>query len=208
MANITEYGFRWVGSLSGQTSGPPVLVCRVASTYQATVGGSNVHLRPGDVVKRVNTGGVNLAAGGDTDILGVIMGIGPYLDSAGKKTFGRHLPGGTTWTSQADASTVLVIPAAGQIFEADCYDTAGTYDTQAEYEAFVGENADHRNDRDATNLWATPTLDIGTHVTTAAGWRILKISGPWSTDFASSHVKAWVTINESGLALAGSTSGI
>lgn len=191
-ANAALYGFRYAGSRHGNTPKPEV--ARVASAYQASASGS-VHLRPGDPVKKANDGTVVLAAAGDA-LYAVIVAILPYYNSTIKAMdYSFVLPGGTTYSSQKDESRVMILPVAGTLFEVDADDNT-TFTTEATYIAAIGENTDHSLNRDATNLWAAPLLDISLHGTATAQWRIVDIGRERTLDFSGTRVKLIVTANE------------
>lgn len=201
--NIHQYGLRWVGSLDGGCCPKPIEKL-VASGYQAQVGGQNVDLNVGDPVQLTTDGTVILgAAGGSPSVLwGVIVGFANVkvgLPLKGRK-FSR-LPGGTTWTTEENASKVLVIPFGRNIWECDC-DDAVTATTLSAYRAFEGENVRLTFSRDATDSdrpKANPLLDISTHVATTEDFRIINVSKTaLNQDYTGNFVKLRVAINESG----------
>jgi hypothetical protein len=154
----------------------------------------NVDLNVGDPVKLVSDGTVALAAAGDS-IYGVITGVAPYYDGT-TMVFNNKLPGGTTYGSVLErTSYVYVLPVAGLVFEVDC-DENTTATTQAAYTAFIEENCDLSLNADATTKQARPLLDISTHVTTTAQWRIYDLSRRIDQDFSGTRVKLLVVCNE------------
>lgn len=195
--NLQRYGFRWQGSLQGVQMPVPVRK-RIANTYQAAPGATNVDLWAGDPVKLVNDGTIALCAAGDATY-GIIAGFGiqnfsgnalaywPYLD---------HLPGGTASATSGDAQVfVFVIPVAGQVFEV-CCDDATTATTEAAYNAFIEENCDITINADATAKKAFPLLDISGHGTATATWRIIDTAKRVDTDYSGTYVPLLVTCNE------------
>ena len=194
MADNTHlYGFRYHSNLNGVAC-PQPLKMRVASGYQASPGSTDVDLNVGDPVKYVSDGTIALAEAGNS-IFGVIVGFGPvnYSGSNGY-AFDNKLPGGTASTT-ARPIFVHVLPVAGLIFEVDCDDKT-TATTEAAYIAFIGENCDHSINADADLDKAFPKLDISTHVTTTAGWRIVDVTREPGIDFSGSNVRLLVTCNE------------
>ncbi len=90
---------------------------------------------------------------------------------------------------------MLVYPAAKQVFEIDVDDVV-TATTEAGYMAFVGENCDHRLTA-GSEPKSNCLLDISTHVTTTAQWRIVGVSPIVSNaDFSGAYVRMLVTVNE------------
>jgi hypothetical protein len=200
--NAIRSGIRVVSSLYGKTP-PSVQIARINTAYQAAVnGGGNVDLNIGDPIRKLNTGFYVLAAGNEAaagaaeDIAGIIVGIKQYYDGS-KMRSGSYLPGGTVWGTNYDrVSEVYFVPVRGNIFEMDC-DDAATATTEAAYQAFVGENVDHRLVYDAATRRANPRIDISTHVATTAQWNILSISKTaYNQDFSGNYVKLQVTITE------------
>lgn len=197
-------GFKWVRSLFGHTPPSPV-TCRVASGYSGSInGGSTIDINLGDPVRFVSTGTVAHAAGneggsGGEDIFGIVCNILPYWDGT-RRVPGFRLPAGTAYGSVLERqSFVEVIPVAGQLFEIEADDVV-TATTEAGYYAFIGENADHRlttGSEPKTNCM----LDISTHGTATAQWRIVNISQTVANqDFSGAYVKLYVTCNETQIA--------
>lgn len=204
--NMRSYpGFKWVRGLLGNTP-PSAVPCRVASGYTGAInGGTTVDINLGDPVRFVSTGTVALAAGNEAaanaaeDVFGVVVGVLPYYDGS-KRVPGTRLPANTVYGSVLERqSYVLVYPVAGQVWEIDV-DDASTATTEAGYYAFIGENCDHRltaGSEPKTNC----LLDISTHGTATAQWRIINISQSMANqDFSGAYVKLYVTINETQIA--------
>jgi hypothetical protein len=215
MANNKHfYGFRWVRNMYGAPDQPPIIEMPIVSGLQPQGAGAvSVDLRIGDPVKQLSTGGIDLAAAGDALIFGVIVGFTPVWD--GTKMVPRSKwPGATSYGSgltpierQTRARIVL---APGQVFEIDC-DDATTATTQQAYLALVGENCDHilpTDVTDSSNPKADPFLDISTHGTATAQWRILGLSSRMeNADFSGLNVKLLVTANELTVAPFGVVTG-
>lgn len=200
--NVHKYGFKWVGSLDGACY-PKPLELTVATAYQAQVSGSDVDLNIGDPVQMTTDGSVVLASGGGSPgtLWGVIVGFSnAKVDSEGRARPSSRLPGGTTWTTEATRSKVLVVPFGRNIWEIDCDDKT-TATTLTAYRAFINENCDLTYSRDATNSdrpKANPMLDISTHTTATANFRIVDVSKTMENqDFAGLYVKVRVVCNES-----------
>ncbi len=201
--NTARYGFRWVGSLDGSCYPKPQEFL-VASAYAATVSATNVDLNVGDPVQQVSDGTVALAtgAGSPSTFYGVIVGFSNVkvgLPLAGRK-FSR-LPASTTYSGEADASKVLVVPFGRNLWEVDVDDNT-TATTLTAYRALIGENADLSYTLDITDASkpkATPRLDISTHSSATKDFRIQGVSKTaLNQDYAGTGVKVIVSVNESG----------
>lgn len=212
--NKHRYGFRFSRNLSGAPDQPPIIEMPIVSGLQPQgAGAASVDLRIGDPVKQLSTGGIDLAAAGDALIFGVVMGFTPVWD--GTKMVPRNKwPGATAYGSgltPIERQTRAIICLAGNVvFEIDC-DDATTATTQQAYLALVGENCDHILPTDVTdtsNPKADPFLDISTHTTNTAQWRILGISRTFENqDFSGLNVKLYVTANELTVAPFGVVTG-
>ncbi len=190
--NAFHYGFRWHSNRNGGDTKPQPERVRVATSYAAAPGGVQCDLQPGDVVKKVSDGTVELAVAGDA-FFGVIDYIGWYYDAGvGAMVKNSRLPyaQGAYGTNYERETEIYIIPAAGQIFRAMA-DDASTATTYAGYRAFIGENADMINDAVAPNV--RPLLDISTHATTTAQWRIVDIGREVNIDFTGLYVPILVT---------------
>lgn len=192
MANVKMYGFRHVGSLTGES--PKALPIRVASGYSSAIG-ANIGIHPGDPVIKLTDGTCRHAtAAGGNQIYGIVAGIGPLSSSSLRSPWDNYLPYGTIQTSP-DLPFVYVIPAAEQLFECDVYATNASYDTYSEYVAYIGANLDMTySGAVAPKLW--PMLDMTTASNTSTlQWRIVDVSKRIDQDFASDYVKLIVTVN-------------
>lgn len=197
-ANTAMYGFR--PAFGGDTAID--IECFVAdSATIADDAAAACDLSPGDPVKLVSTGTVNLAKTTEK-VYGVVKAVLGVYDSA-NGTYGpmNRVPVATTGGGILDRRTrVLVTLAKGVVFEADV-DEATTATTEAAYQAFIGENVEHVCVRAASRgaYAAFPRLDISGHATTAGlGWRIVGISkNQANRDFSGANVKLLVMVNDS-----------
>ena len=210
--NIQRYGFRYHGNRGYPSPVPEKYPVASNSTFQDT-NSATVNLNVGDVVKKVNDGTVALAAATDA-FFGIVINILPYYDSVAKvMTFGKSLPGPTpNWgTNYANQTFVEIVVVAGFIWEVDCNDNTTATTFQA-YQTFIGENMNHINTGDTTNLTANPQLNVSGHATTnSLQWRCCGISPSLeNADFTGKYVKLLVTANISQQAGggAGSTTGV
>lgn len=185
MANTTRVGFRWARSATGSGSAQPSVEKVVASGYATK-------LKAGDPVKLAADNTIQRAAAGDTNIFGVIHGFKQVYDAVNGvlRVGASSIAASSTWPSEEKKNIAYVTPVTGQIFEVDADDGA-TATTEAAFRALVNENCDHViSDTDAA-------LDISTHVTTTAQWRIKDlIIGAWN-DYTVTRAKLLVECNES-----------
>lgn len=194
--NTHYYGFRWARSYNGKECPSPILHT-VATGYSATAGTAStaVSLSPGDPVKLVAGGGVELCAAGN-GVYGIVTAVAPYYDGT-KMVPGTKLPAGTAWgTVEERRSYVYVVPARAGYWEIDVDDKT-TATTKAAYVALLGSIADHA--LPASGATADPMLDISTFGTTGGGqWRIDAISNTVDNRyFDGLYVKLIVRVNES-----------
>lgn len=197
--NVHKYGFRWA---AGQGPMPaPVKLFVATGQDHVDDGATSVILRPGDPLKLVSTGGVNLAV--TTNLPSYIMvGLGPVWDGTAMSPR-RTFPNQNAWgTVEARRPYVLGVPVKSGYWEIDV-DDATSATTYAGYVAFIGENAEHTCAGSATidpvGRVGDPRLDISVHATTAGlGWRIEGISeSVENRDFAGANVKLIVRVNDS-----------
>ena len=195
--NTYNYGARWYSNLNGGPCPKPIWYS-VASGYDAAPGGVHVDLRPGDWVKEVSDGTVQLAVGGDA-LFGVVAEIGPFYNPAeGVMQYGQSLPFAVPvyGSNLSRASRVGVIPANGVVFSMMC-DDATTATTEATYLALVHENVDMVNV--PVTPKAHPLIDISGHLTTTMQLRIVGLPRGPVVDFTGNYVPVLVTINEGRL---------
>lgn len=176
MANISQGGFRPWGTLSGGKGhfGNP-FVQEVANNY-------GTQLSKYDIIIPVSDGTVAIGAAADNGkLLGVIIGCSYVV--AGKRTPSDFIPASTTFTpttvGSAAASLVEYLPLTGDlVLEVDA-DDGTTATTIAGQIALIGENADIASPGSPSTVIGVSTqcLDISTHATTTANFRIIGIEG-------------------------------
>lgn len=205
--NQAAYGFRVFRVAGSPTGAPNVARWPVVSNYSSTtpVGTAACAIRPGDPVNLLASGMVQHLTISDATptedtmkCLGVCVGIDPVFNTA-KGQFGAmdrfsSLPTGVVYgTNLERQSNILIVPAEGLEFEADC-DDAVTATTLAAYQALVGENC--AISYTAVAPFATPRIDISTHVATSEQVRIVGISPTMlNQDFSGANVKLIVRWN-------------
>jgi hypothetical protein len=197
--NTHQYGFRIHGSRMGDNPKPERV--RVASGCRfQDVNSAYCNLNVGDPVTKVSDGTVALCAGGASapSLYGIVTNILPYWDGTVMR-WNKFLPDNTVYSTNYERqSFVEILPVAGYLFEVDVQETSASFDTYAEYYAFIGENADHSNYGDTTNLTANPGLVLSSgRGTGTAQWRIVDVSPTLANqDFSGKYVKLIVTANE------------
>lgn len=196
--NVAMYGFRpWLGADQAID-----IECFVADAETiADDAAAACDLSPGDPVKLVTTGTVNLAKTTEK-VYGVVKAVLGVYDSA-NGTYGpsNRVPVAATGGGLSERRTrVLVTLAKGVVFEADVND-ATTATTEAAYLALINENVEHVCVRAARYgaYAAWPKLSISSHAATAGlGWRIVGISkSQHNRDFSGTGVKLLVMVNDS-----------
>lgn len=176
MANQTGGGFRVWGTVTGGEGAIPAsFVSEVANNYGTALG-------VGDLIIPVSDGTVARAAAADNDkLLGVITGISYY---AGGITIGRslsnYLPANTTFTpttvGSAQASLVQWVPLTADVILEVAGNAAAPTPTAAGVIGLIGENCDMATGTaNATTGVSAYTLDLSTHATTTANFRIVGI---------------------------------
>lgn len=199
----TIYGFQW--SAGNFRPVPPTRTAVVATGIDFSVNGTSVDfdLNPGDPITLLAGGTVDVCEGfeasGNTAlrVLGIYQGC-RYWDGT-KMVVSAKCPSNVAWgTIEERRTEVLYIPAEAGLWEV-MVDDASTATTEAGYRAFIGENCDHSlAGRDTATLMLNPRLDISTHVTTTAQWRIRGISQSVANmDFSGANVRLIVEVNES-----------
>lgn len=209
--NVALYGFRWVGS-TGRGSPVGIPMYAVDAVDSEDDAAANCDIRPGDPVKLVSDGTVNLAKTTEK-VWGVVQAVLGVYDSV-NQTYGPsdRVPNGATGGGILDRRTLLsVIPAKGNIFEVDV-DDAVSATTEAAYQAFCGENVEHVCVRalNKGSFAAFPKIDISGHAVTAGlGWRILRVSKTQhNKDFSGANVKLLVMVNDSNEASSPATNEV
>ncbi len=176
MANVQNGGFRVWGTVTGGEGAMPVnFVQELASGYNTAIG-------IGDIIIPVSDGTLaRAAATDDGKLLGVVTAVS-YVPGGivpGRALY-NYIPASTTFTpstvGSANASLVQYVPlTADVILEVDA-DDGTTATTAATQIAMIGENADlATGTADSTTGVSGFALDISTHATTAANFRIVGI---------------------------------
>lgn len=212
MANNSHvYGFRWATNANGMSQPKPELMA-VASGQNFLVSGdaTNLNLNVGDPVALLSSGFVTLAGGNENGqtsqaAWGVVVGMGPVGFFNGTRMVRQNfLQSGATWGTNIDRmSQVLVVPFSAGVWEIDVDDNT-TATTQLGYQAFVGENCDHRLTPNSqgfldAQLAANPMLNIASHAaaTTTLSMRIRGISSNFANqDYSGTFVKLLVSVNK------------
>ena len=176
MANIQIGGFQFWGTMHGGASAMTnTFVSGVASGY-------GTQLSKGDVIIGVSDGTVAIGAAANNGLLlGVIIGCSYVLQ--GKRVEADFLPASTTFSPSTvgspNASLVEWIPLTGDnIFSVDA-DEATTFSTYATALGAIGENADIASPGSPSTTIGVSTqcLDISTHSTSTANFRIVGVQG-------------------------------
>lgn len=200
ITNRYFYGFRWSKAFNGGRALPSPVERFVATAYQANPVTYNCDLYVGDPVQEVNDGSVALVADGSNDGVftgspwGIIVGIKKYYDGS-VITGGTYLPGGTTWTTDDQQATLLVVPITAGVWEC-CVDDATTATTKSAYQAYIGENVEGKYAATAVGK-SYPKLDISSHATTyTLGFKIVGLSQSVDNiDYAGANISLAVVAN-------------
>ncbi|MSX03200.1 MAG: hypothetical protein F2813_08605 [Actinobacteria bacterium] len=206
MANITDTGFKWVKGNTGAERAPieerPVVTTQSGAIFR------------GDCVKLVSDGTVIKCAAGDA-VYGVVTSIVRYKDTSGVIRSGNFLPDATVFSgapslSNPQASIVSLIPAAGQVFEADV-DTSQATITAAQ--GIMGNNVNIVATTGSTTTGRSGHVIDGGSTTTPATtsslqWRLLEIVPDPLNDVTSANWKARVSINLGNQPNLGGTTGV
>lgn len=173
MANLVLGGFEPVGTLSGGMGEVP------APTFMVeTANNYGTALFKYDILIPVSDGTCAIAAAANNGLLAyVAQGFSYQIN--GKRTPKPYLPANTTFSpttvGSVNASHVEVMLITPDIIFAVCGDDATTVTTIAGAIAMIGENAD-LSTATAGNTQSGRSgmnLDISTHATTAANFRII-----------------------------------
>lgn len=200
MANVLKSGYRVVGTLSGSPL-PKVMTRPVANNYGTALG---IY----DVVAQTTDGTLIVGAAATAGaIIGVAIGFS-YV-SQGKRILSNYLPASTTFSpttvGSLNESLCQFIPLTPDVVcEVQC-DDATTATTIAAYNALVGENCDiTAGTPNSTTGISGQLLDISTHGTATANFRIVAIPGytletnkQITNDPASIYFSLRVVCNES-----------
>lgn len=173
MANVLKGGFRVVGTMSGSEL-PKPMIRPVANNYGTALG---IY----DVVAQTTDGTIIVGAAATAGaIIGVATGFS-YV-TGGKRVLSNYLPASTTFSpttvGSKNESLVEFIPLTPDVVcEVQC-DDATTATTIAGYNALVGENCDiAAGTANSTTGISGQLLDISTHTTATANFRIVAIPG-------------------------------
>lgn len=173
MANVVQTGFRYAFSLSGGVGKPMTMVQEVANNY-------GTQISVGDPIIPVSDGTVAVAAANSTTLLGVVVGCSYMLQ--GRRVTSNFIPASTTFTpttvGSVQASLVEYIPfTPDAVFKIS--GAAATFTTLANQVGVIGENCNIITfvAGDTTTGVSKITLDVSTHATTAAQFRIIGIDG-------------------------------
>jgi|TARA_R110002111_G_scaffold156143_1_gene222864 hypothetical protein len=175
--NDAAFGLRTVGKLgsSPQNGG---------STGYKLLTGTTGAIFSGDPVKMVSTGGIAVAAAGDT-LLGIFRGV-QYTDSSGDVIFKSHYVTATA----ADDMVALVEDDPNSLFEVQC---DGSMATTA-----IGNNADMATYAAGSTKTGMSAVEISsTTGTSTAQFRIVGFSqDPSNSTTGSANINVVVKINE------------
>lgn len=200
MANVTNGGFRCVGTLSGSPF-PKTMVREVASAYGTAIG-------IGDVISTVSDGTVAVAAAADNGkLVGVVTGVS-WVQS-GKRVFNAPVPASVTFSPSTvgspNATLVEFVPCTPDVIFAVQADEGTTFTTIATQISAIQENCDMTTGTpDASTGYSTFCLDISDHSTATKNFRIINIVGYSlsgiqlaTNDPTASRFEFWVVCNES-----------
>lgn len=172
MANYVYGGFQPVGTMTGGLGVlPSNAMVEVANNYGTA-------LFKGDVLIPVSDGTVAIAAAANNGLLAYVA-MGFSYTISGKRTPKPYLPANTTFSpttvGSAAASHVEVVRIMPDIIFAVGGDDATTVTSVATAIAMIGENADLTTGTagNTTSGVSGMALDISTHATTAANFRII-----------------------------------
>lgn len=202
MANLVNGGLRWLRNRDGGKDMP--VERGVVITAQSGA------IFTGDPIKRVNDGTFIVAAGGDTTICGVCIGVEQYKNSSGQIVSGNYLPNATAYTgapslSNPQASIIRYVPAARQVFELDM-NTAEASLTTAQ--TSVGNNIDVSVGTGSTITGRSACVGANTSPGTGtANVRIIGIVQSPDNDVTAVNWKAEVELVEGTEPAPGSATG-
>src|SRR5688572_18900048 len=166
MANVTNGGFRCVGTLSGSPM-PTPMVREVANNYGTAIG-------IGDVLSTVSDGTVAVGAAADNGkLVGVVTGVSWVL--AGRRQFTAPVPASVTFTpttvGSPNATLVEFVPCTPDVLFEVQADEGTTFTTIATQISAIQENCDMTvGTPDATTGYSTFCLDISDHSTATKNW--------------------------------------
>lgn len=198
MANSQAYfGFRAARKLGMNVNNAAFSTYEIASAYATSI-------YAGDPVKLITSGYINVAAGGDTQILGIFRGC-QYVDGTTKRP---------TWSQYYPASQSIVSGTKILAFVEDDPNTTFIVqcnNTSAVTQAIIGANCDFAiGTGSSTTGNSGAYLDVGAsggNVTSStANYRILRFWDSVENDVTGAYV--WVEVLTNEHAFIGRGSGI
>lgn len=174
MANQTGGGFRVWGTVTGGEGNMPVsFVQEVANNYGTALG-------IGDIIIPVSDGTVARGAASNNDLLyGVVTGVS-YVPGGivPGRALTNYLPANTTFTpttvGSANASLIQFVPLTADVILEVAGNAAAPTPTAAGVIGLIGENADLATGTANTTTGVSAfALDLSTHATTTANFRII-----------------------------------
>lgn len=201
--NLHIYGFRPYKPRSGQGFVAPIALTVATGQDDVDDAAQSVHIRPGDPLKLLSTGGVSVALTTE-EVAYICAGILPYWSASdGTMVFGKHYPNQTAWgTIEARRGYVLGWRVDAYTWEIDC-DDAVTATTKAAYVALINENCPFVVPGNTATGYADPFADISLHdpADVDDSLRIVGISDSiHNRDFSGNYVKILVDWNMSDVA--------
>jgi len=198
--NLHLYGFR---PFKKKTGANPLRLTVATAQDDVDDGSNSVHIRPGDPLKLLSTGGVKVALTTE-EVAYICAGILPVYSAAqGVMIHSKHYPNQTAWgTVEARRGYVMGWPVDAYTWEIDC-DDAVTATTQAAYEALVNSNCAFVVPGNTTTGYCDPYADISTVDPTDVddSLRIVGVSPSiHNRDFSGNYVKILVDWNMSDAA--------
>lgn len=195
MANVAIGGFRVYGTITGgEGVFPSPITSELASGYATGV-------FTGDIIIPVSDGTVAVGAAANNGLLmGVVVGCS-YV-TGGKRKPSPFVPASTTFSpttvGSVNASYVSWVPLTGDVILEIDADDATTVTSIATAIAIIGENADLAAGAggDTTTGQSTMLLDISTHATTTANFRVIGIKKTADNDVTAINAKYLVICNE------------
>ena len=163
MANVNRpHGFVPYVHLAGGTIRPSPISHTFVSAYAANV-------FSGDVVKLANTGYVQVAAAGDTNLLGVFAGV-QWFDADGSVQFRKYWPTGQT-VKTGTVPQIFLFDDPNIAYEVQAYTASTGYFAQT----MIGNNADLKAATSGSTLTGQSgmELDLDSIAATTANFRIL-----------------------------------
>lgn len=176
MANQPARGFTVWGTVTGgEGAMPTTFINEVANNYGTALG-------IGDIIIPVSDGTVaRAAASDDSKLLGVITGVS-YVPGGivPGRALTNYLPASTTFSpttvGSANASLIQWVPLTSDVILEVAGNAAAPTPTAAGVIGLIGENCDLATGTANTTTGVSAfALDLSTHATTAANFRIVGI---------------------------------